>query len=79
MNRIHLDAYTAALAIVILAGIITLIFALPLVPGVRSLPRKLRLGRLIARYPTPGEQIPPDPNARLDPVLKMELEEEGLA
>jgi hypothetical protein len=27
MNRIHLDAYTAALAIVILAGIITLILA----------------------------------------------------
>ena len=28
MNRIHLDAWTAALAIVILAGIITLILAL---------------------------------------------------
>ena len=28
MSRIHLDAYTAALAIVILAGIITLILAL---------------------------------------------------
>ncbi len=28
MNRIHRDAYTAALAIVILAGIITLILAL---------------------------------------------------
>ena len=27
MNRIHLDAYTAAAAIVILAGIITLILA----------------------------------------------------
>ena len=28
MNRIHLDAYTAALGIVILAGIIILILAL---------------------------------------------------
>ncbi len=28
MNRIHLDAYTAVLAIVVLAGIITLILAL---------------------------------------------------
>jgi hypothetical protein len=28
MNRIHLDAYTAALAMVVLAGIITLILAL---------------------------------------------------
>ena len=28
MNRIHLDAYTAAAAIVILAGIITVILAL---------------------------------------------------
>jgi hypothetical protein len=55
------------------------IFVVPLVPGVRSLPRKLRLHRLIARYPTRGEQIPPDPNARLHPVLKKELEEEGLA
>ena len=48
------------------------IFALPLVPGVRSLPQKLRLHRLIARYPTPGEQIPPDPDARLHPVLHEE-------
>ena len=55
------------------------IFVLPLVPGIRSLPRKLRLSRGIARYPTPGEQIPPDPNARLDPVLQKELKEEGLA
>jgi hypothetical protein len=55
------------------------IFALPLVPGVRSLPQKLRLHRLIVRSPTPGEKIPPDPNARLDPVLQKELEEEGLA
>jgi hypothetical protein len=55
------------------------IFVLPLVPGIRSLPRKLRLYRGIARYPTPGEQIPPDPNARLNPVLKKELEKEGLA
>lgn len=28
MNRIHLDAYTAVLAIVVLAGVITLILAL---------------------------------------------------
>lgn len=49
-----------------------LIFALPLVPGVRSLPRKLRLYRLIVRYPTSGEEIPPDPNARLHPVLRKE-------
>ena len=55
------------------------IFALPLVPGLRSLPRKLRLYRGIARYPTRGEQIPPDPNDRLDPVLKKELEKEHLA
>jgi len=55
------------------------IFVLPLVPGIRSLPQKLRLRRLIARYPTPGEQIPPDPNARLNPILQKELEEEGLA
>ena len=48
------------------------IFALPLVPGVRSLPQKLRLCRLIARYPTPGEEIPPDPDARLQPVLQKE-------
>jgi hypothetical protein len=48
------------------------IFALPLVPGVRSLPQKLRLGRLIARRPTPGEMIPPDPDARLHPVLREE-------
>jgi hypothetical protein len=48
------------------------IFVLPLVPGVRSLPRKLRLYRLIARYPTPGEKIPPDPDARLHPVLQKE-------
>ena len=48
------------------------IFALPLVPGVRSLPQKLRLHRLIARYPTPGEQIPPDPDARMHPVLHEE-------
>lgn len=48
------------------------VFALPLVPGVRSLPQKLRLRRLIARYPTPGEKIPPDPDARLHPVLREE-------
>ena len=48
------------------------IFALPLVPGLRSLPRLLRLPRLIARRPTPGEEIPPDPNARLHPVLQKE-------
>ena len=46
------------------------IFVLPLVPGVRSLPQKLRLRRLIARYPVPGEKIPPDPDARLHPVLR---------
>jgi hypothetical protein len=62
-----------------LAVALIFIFALPLVPGIRSLPRKLRLQRGIARYPTPGEQIPPDPNARLNPVLRKELEEEGLA
>ena len=48
------------------------IFALPLVPGVRSLPQKLRLRRLIGRYPTPGEEIPPDPDARLHPGLPKE-------
>ena len=48
------------------------IFALPLVPGVRSLPQKLRLRRLIARSPAPGEKIPPDPDARLHPVLREE-------
>ena len=48
------------------------IFALSLVPGVRSLPQKLRLRRLIARYPTPGEEIPPDPDARLHPGLPKE-------
>ena len=48
------------------------IFALPLVPGIRSLPRKLRLYRGIARYPTPGEKIPPDPDARQHPVLQKE-------
>jgi len=54
--------------------LIALIFicALPLVPGLRSLPQKLRLRRLIARYPTPGEKIPPDPDARLHPVLPEE-------
>ena len=30
------------------------------------------LRRLIARYPTPGEKIPPDPDARLNPVLREE-------
>jgi hypothetical protein len=55
------------------------IFVIPLVPGIRSIPRKLRLYRGIVRYPTRGEQIPPDPNDRLDPVLRKELEEEGLA
>ena len=55
------------------------IFVLPLVPGVRSLPRLLRLPRLIVRRPAPGEQIPPDPSDRLPPVLQKELEEEGLA
>jgi hypothetical protein len=55
------------------------IFALPLVPGIRSLPRKLRLYRGIARYPAPGEKIPPDPNARLNPILQKEPEKEGLA
>jgi hypothetical protein len=55
------------------------IFALPLVPGVRSLPRRLRLHRLIVRRPTPGEQIPPDPSARLHPVSRKDLEEEGIA
>ena len=48
------------------------IFVLPLVPGVRSLPQKLRLRRLIARYPTPGEKIPPDPDAAPHPVLEKE-------
>lgn len=46
------------------------IFVLPLVPGVRSLPRLLRLHRPIVRYPARGEQIPPDPNARLHPALR---------
>jgi hypothetical protein len=55
------------------------IFVIPLVPGIRSIPRKLRLYRGIVRYPTRGEQIPPDPNDRLNPVLRKELEEEGLA
>jgi hypothetical protein len=55
------------------------IFVLPLVPGVRSLPRLLRLPGLIVRRPTPGEQIPPDPGARLHPALHEELEEEGIA
>jgi len=48
------------------------IFAIPLVPGVRSLPQKLRLSRLIARSPTPGEKIPPDPDDRLNPVFREE-------
>ena len=54
--------------------LVALIFivALPLVPGLRSLPRLLRLPRLIVRRPTPGEEIPPDPNARLHPVLREE-------
>ena len=46
------------------------IFAVPLVPGVRSLPRLLRLPRLIVRRPTPGEEIPPDPNAGQQPELQ---------
>jgi hypothetical protein len=48
------------------------IFVLPLVPGVRSLPRLLRLPRLIVRRPTSGEEIPPDPDASPQPVLQEE-------
>ncbi len=55
-----------------LAVALIFIFVLPLVPGIRSLPRKLRLYRGIARYPTPGEKIPPDPDARLHPVSQKE-------
>ena len=55
-----------------LAVALIFIFAIPLVPGLRSLPRLLRLHRLIARRPVPGEEIPPDPNARLHPVLRDE-------
>jgi len=32
-----------------------LLFLVPLVPGVRDLPRYLKLYRFIYRYPTPGE------------------------
>lgn len=38
-----------------LALAVVLLFALPLVPGVRSLPTYLKLYRFIYRYPTPGE------------------------
>jgi hypothetical protein len=48
------------------------IFVIPLVPGVRRLPQLLRLHRAFARYPARGEEIPPDPNARLQPVLREE-------
>jgi hypothetical protein len=48
------------------------IFVLPLVPGIRSIPRKLRLSRGIARYPTPGEKITPDPDACLQTVPQRE-------
>jgi len=46
------------------------IFALPLLPGVRSLPRLLRLPRLIVRRPMAGEEIPPDPDAGRHPELQ---------
>ena len=62
-----------------LAVALIFIFVLPLVPGIRSLPRLLRLSRLIARYPTRGEKIPPDPDAQLHPVLQKELGKEGRA
>jgi hypothetical protein len=42
----------------VFAGI--LLFIVPLVPGLRSLPRYLRLYRLIYRYPTPGELDKPE-------------------
>jgi hypothetical protein len=48
------------------------ILVVPLVPGVRSLPRLLRLPRLIVRRTAPGEEIPPDPHARQHPVLQRE-------
>jgi len=48
------------------------IFALPLLPGLRSLPRLLRLPRLIVRRPAPGEEIPPDPTDQPHPVLLKE-------
>ena len=55
-----------------LAVALFFIFVLPLVPGLRSLPRLLRLYRVFARYQARGEEIPPDPNARLHPVLQEE-------
>ncbi|HUY51904.1 MAG TPA: hypothetical protein VMV92_40425 [Streptosporangiaceae bacterium] len=53
-----------------LAAALAFVFLIPLLPGLRSLPRLLRLNRLVARHPVPGEQIPPDPDARLHPVLR---------
>ncbi len=45
-----------------------LLFVVPLVPGVRSLPRRLKLYRFIYRYPRPGDLDQPALRARHGPV-----------
>lgn len=55
-----------------LAAALVFVFLIPLLPGLRSLPRRLRLDRFVARYPTRGEQVPPDPEAGLHPLLREE-------
>jgi hypothetical protein len=42
----------------VFAGI--LLFLVPLVPGLRSLPRYLKLYRFIYRYPRPGDLDKPE-------------------
>ena len=45
-----------------------LLFAVPLLPGVRSLPRRLKLYRFIYRYPRPGELEQPALRERHGPI-----------
>ena len=45
-----------------------LLFAVPLLPGVRSLPRRLKLYRFIYRYPRPGELEEPALRERHGPI-----------
>lgn len=51
-----------------LAAALFFILVVPLVPGLRSLPARLRLHRFIYRYPRPGDPLPAD--ARTQPPLE---------
>nr|MDQ6901092.1 hypothetical protein [Candidatus Dormibacteraeota bacterium] len=51
-----------------LAFAVLLLFAVPLLPGLRSLPRHLKLYRFIYRYPKPGELESPALRERHGPV-----------